>query len=472
MSRVRSLLCCTFLLVIHLNSQTAPFTQPNVVPRFGRPLLRTQESPLIARGSAPSLLAFSDTDYAAGEGQAVAVGDFNRDGKQDYVIADYGGSTIQTLLGNGDGTFQPALVSSSQNSQLSIASGDFNGDGILDLVTGSQNGTVAVLLGKGDGTFTAPTLISVSTNGSCYGVAVADLNRDGKQDIVATAYSSNVVVLLGKGDGTFQSPKSFTAATTTLNVAVADLNGDQALDLVVTDTNFFAVLLGNGDGTFQPEHDFNVSTGVSYGVFVSDVNQDGVPDIAATGYQSTGGNVVSLLLGNGDGTFRPFTAFAVGSAPVSVVGADFNADGFIDLATANFAGNSASVLLGNGDGLQPQLEFKVRNGASAIDFGIAAADFNIDGRPDLVTANETGGSSVLINSLAAITPVNNGFGTHLLGTSSSAPFTLTNVSNAALPISGVTITGTNTADFSQSNDCGSSLPAGASCTISVKFSPT
>jgi hypothetical protein len=335
---------------------------------------------------------------------AVAVADVNGDGRADLVTANLGSGTVSVLLGNGNGTFQSAVNFAVGNFPSGVAVADVNGDGRADLVVANQNSNnVSVLLGNGNGTF--QTAQNFATGYAPVLVAVADVNGDGRPDLVVTNATSNTVsVLLGNGNGTFQSAVNFTVGSTPLAVAVADVNGDGRPDLVVanrgpfgTPGNTVSVLLGNGNGTFQSAVNYTVGS-FPDAVAVADVNGDGRPDLVVANELSS---TVSVLLGNGNGTFQSAVNFAVGSDPTSVAVADVNGDGHPDLVVANLGPNSVSVLLGNGNGtFKAAQNFATGSSPTAV----AVADVNGDGLPDLVTANYDSNSvSVLLGNRNAAT---------------------------------------------------------------------
>jgi len=307
-------------------------------------------------GNVAILLGKGDGNFQIAPSQAVdqypgalAVGDFNGDGKPDLAVLTYVGATVVILLGKGDGTFTAAPLSPTVGGNPnSIAVGDLNGDGKLDLVVSSYN-TLSVLLGKGDGSFTA---IAPPTVGSAPGgVFLVDLNRDGKLDLVlGNGTSPYVSILLGHGNGTFSAPTS--PAAPTGPVTVMDVNRDGKLDLFFAEGNVpgfaqttISVALGEGNGQFTPGPTSPVVDNGIGGGLLADLNGDGKLDYAATGGYPN--DVYEFFLGDGHGTFNLTTTFDVshiGSGPS--VAADFNADGRLDLATLNETNNgTVSILL-------------------------------------------------------------------------------------------------------------------------------
>jgi hypothetical protein len=330
--------------------------------------------------------------YAAGAfPDSVAVGDFNRDGVPDLVTGNGNNGRVSVLLGNGDGSFKPAVTYATGGLYpVAVAVGDFNGDGIADLATVNDNSasdySVGVLLGNGDGSFQPAHTYAIPALQS-RAVVVGDFNGDGKADLAIVNYGrppdfqGSVSVLLGNGDGTFQPVVTYVTGEGSQAVAVGDFNGDGSPDVAVANqaSNNVSVLLGNGDGTFSEPPSYPVGRDPTAAV-LGDFNGDGIPDLAVT---NSSDNTVSVLLGNGDGTFQPAHTFAVGSYPIDLAVGDFDGDGTLDIVTANKGSNNVSVLLGNGDGtFKLQQRFDAGNSPS----GIAVEDFNGDGLPDLAVS--------------------------------------------------------------------------------------
>jgi Big-like domain-containing protein/VCBS repeat protein len=338
-------------------------------------------------------------DYITGVDPAsVAVGDFNKDGKLDVVAGDYDDDTESVLLGNGDGTFMPRLFFPSGSCPLSLTVADVNGDGIADMVvTDHDANTVSVLLGNGDGTF--QPFVTYPTALTPVAVAVADFNGDGKVDLATSdADASMISVLLGNGDGTFQNHVDYPTGSKVLAIAYGDFNKDGKIDLVTANYNgnSIGILFGNGDGTFQPHVDYPTGNRPN-AVAVVDLNKDGVQDLVTANFDNTSFGI-SILLGVAGGSFPTHVEYLTGptpNGPYSVTPGDFNGDGKIDLVTANGNGNTVSVFTGNGDGtFQPAVDYPVVGAAKAVE----VADFNQDGAPDLAVPNGANFLSILLNT--------------------------------------------------------------------------
>lgn len=373
-------------------SGTAALTVVN--PRFGGGPSNEVFFSFGASGYSP----LGRNEYFVGpQPDAVAVGDFDGDGKLDVAVANPGGGTVGILLGKGDGTFQSPVYytvgQGTSNSELAVA--DFNGDGELDLVVSNdRSNNVSVLLGNGDGTFRPAANYDVGKNPSS--VAVADVNGDGKLDLIVSNQNCNdsndsrgpclpgtVSVLLGNGDGTFQFHRDFAAGLVPNGVAVGDFNGDGKLDLAVVNgvskerTSALCILLGNGDGTFRSPVGYPLHANGN-SVATADFNGDGKLDLVVV----DNGGLVSVFIGKGDGTFGPRVDYPAGSFPFGSIGiGDFNGDGKLDLAVASGGSNCVTILFGNGDGtFQPR---GVRFGTGLIPQGVAVGDFNGNGKLDM-----------------------------------------------------------------------------------------
>jgi dienelactone hydrolase len=425
--------------------------------------------------SLPVNLFFAEASFAAGSGTAAAVtGDFNGDGKLDLAVANYNSNNVSILLGNGDGTFQAAVNYGVGDTPLYLAAGDFNGDGKLDLAvpnSSSNSNSVSILLGNGNGTFQAAVNYAVGTNPNS--VAIGDFNTDGKLDlVVANTGSNNVSVLLGNGDGTFQPPVNYASGGSVLGeMAVGDFNHDGKLDLAVANQyggGPVSVFLGNGDGTFQAAVNYAVGSS-PHGVAAGDFNGDGKLDLAVANNIS---GDVSILLGNGDGTFQAAVNYPAGSGPNTVEVADFNEDGKLDLVVADAFTNTVSVLFGNGDGtFQPAVLYTTGSQANMA----VPGDFNGDGRLDLAIADLTAGTVDVLLQDGAVTlvPSSLNFGVQVIRTRSAAQkVVLTNVGTKTLHISSIATTGTDAGDFGQHNNCPPHLLPRGHCAIMVSLKPT
>ncbi len=342
--------------------------------------------------------------------QFVAMGDVNNDGHPDLVVANFGTNYVSVLLNNGNGTFQPTVNYPTAFAPQSLAIADLNGDGTNDIVATTLTSTnqLSVLLAKGNGTF------QPLPNYGSYGggpIAAGDFNGDHKFDILANSLLTGMQGQLGNGSGSFVPAVAaagvnafgFSPAT----IAIGRFNADTNLDFTLVNsgsTNVY-VFLGKGDGTFQSAVSYTAGTNCQ-SIAVGDFNGDSNLDLAIAdgGTFSVGDGSVSVLLGNGNGTFQPAIHYFAGADPDFVTCADFNGDGKLDLAVRGISGFGMFVSIGNGDGtFQPPVYFATLN--DALYGSIAVGDLNGDGKPDAAVLNLTNSVSILLNTHGTVAPV-------------------------------------------------------------------
>ena len=360
---------------------------------------------------------------------ALAAGDFNGDGFGDLVISI---ERPPLMLGSGTGALTPGGdVDAGVHSPGTLAVADFNGDGKLDLAVGGTadrlSRSVAVLLGDGAGSFTAASGSPLSAAPRTISIAVGDFNGDGKPDLCVARSDNQVTVLLGDGTGGFleAAGSPFALGKLPKFLAVGDFNRDGRLDLAIANSedNTVTVLLGDGRGglSLAPGSPFPAGSGPNC-VAVGDFNSDGKLDLAVS---DGGANKVTVLVGDGTGRFTPApgAALSVGISPTWVVVGDFNVDGKADLATANNGDSTVTVLLGDGAGGFTALQgspFLVSEGPLSLAIG----DFNRDGRPDLAVGAT--GQSGTIQDVSTVTVLLNNI---------PAPVTLTSPPDKATGVS-------------------------------------
>ena len=434
-------LFCLAIPSIALGQSKPPYLAP-LSMNASRP------SPRISSQSGLSFANAVTYDTGGFQAEAVVAADLNGDSKPDLAIVNgcgadsaCGSGAVAVLLNNGNGTFATAISYNSMGFLASaVAVGDVNGDGKPDLVVSnacasgpvagvcSTDGSVAVLLGNGDGTFQAA--VAYDTGGfSASTVVLADVNGDGKVDLLvlnhcgssSSCADSLVAVLLGNGDGTFKTAVNYDAGavSTSEALAVGDVNCDGTPDLIVAnlcqvstcnnngdESGSVSILLGNGDGTFSEKTNFSTNLAGTDGIAVGDVNGDGKPDIAVSSHcdgprgQDCGPNgSVSIFLGNGDGTFQTGTQLTTigvitGGVTILDVNGDGNPDVLVNSVCAPSNGNCSSttsapasveLFLGNGDGtFQAAQYFGSLGYAYSLAPASATEDVDGDGRPDLI----------------------------------------------------------------------------------------
>ena len=354
---------------------------------------------------APSTFA---TGPCCGSAVSVVTGDFNGDGKQDVVNIDYG-SNLNTMLGKGDGTFQTPITLNLAMSNIfyeAIASGDFNGDQVLDIAIWTVNATTAssevhIYLGTGTGSFTTGGVFSAPNSGSFNpgpsSIVAADVSGDGKLDLVALTPDNGVFIFVGNGDGTFQTPVANTTVCTGAigncgAVAVGDLNGDGKLDLAFesndTTGGGISTLLNNGNGTFGAGIYYPVAiSGVfaANGIAIGDLNGDKKADVVITSSSVT----AIVYLNQGSGTFK--VNGTVGTVPIgatdNIVLADINGDKKLDIVLPDGMGD-VITFFGKGNGLFTNgPEYPLQTATFGGNYLIAVVDFNKDGALDLLDTN-------------------------------------------------------------------------------------
>ncbi len=377
-----------------------------------------------AAGAASTQPTFARTDYPSLANSNVAV-DLNGDGRLD--LAGLGSGTAAVLLATGDGTFGPRAEYPIAGFAQDIAAADVNGDGRQDLLLTVNSATVSLslLVGNGDGTFQAPVNFANTTNLDSPAVLATDLNHDSRVDVViAHAFGCftapcvvgrSISVLLGNGNATFQPAREIDVGTGMAKMAVGDFNRDGHKDLAIGgDSSRLYLLHGAGDGTFvqQPTRVLTADTlGVdATDVDIADFNGDTIGDLVVA--IALNGSRTAILLGNANGTFgQPLILTDPGlHVPQYIAVADYNLDGFADLALALANGNSGLIQIRNGNGngtFQAPVNQQVPPPQSSIGgVAILSAMLNNDTKPDIVLAwgGASSGLAFLRNTTGSTPP--------------------------------------------------------------------
>jgi hypothetical protein len=264
-----------------------------------------------------------------------------------------------------------------------VAIGDLNGDTWPDVgIACHATSLIAVLLNNGSGGLLPAVTYSTGSSSRPHSLVFADFNQDSRLDIAVANYGvNNAAILLGAGDGTFPSVATYPTGTGPHSIRTADLNGDGRLDLATVNdqSETASILLGNGNGTFAARTDYPVGK-VPKGVAIGDVDGDGIPDVLSgntggnypTCCVASGGDNISVLIGNGNGTFLPKYEVTVGLTPFALVVTDLNGDGRNDIATANYDNEAAGVTLSSGSQHQVRLTW-----TGSTDAGTGVAGYRI-----------------------------------------------------------------------------------------------
>jgi hypothetical protein len=399
-------------------------------------------------GNGDGTFATAPSLSSAGLSTAIASGVFTSSGATDLVTAGIASDAV-VLLNNGDGTFRAGPTLPSSRGDGSVVTGAFTADGNQDIAlatTFGGEGKVNVYLGNGDGTFQAPRSIDLGFDTNVFGLVKGDFNGDGQLDLAVLYEQFNtgqdfVKVLLGNGDGTFQDAQTIGVAADSFNLAAGHFHGAGTLDLVTAGTRgSVSILTGNGDGTFQNPTTTNLGQDIR-GVAVGALHGNGKDDVvlATLGHLGAPSEVI-VLPGNGDGTFGTPQVFQFHNSIPELGGpvvADFFGDGKLSVAVTTGEGD-VSILRGNGDGtFQAPVNYLVNDHGTVLN-SLVAADFNGDGKPDLaVTGSLSASVAVLLNT----SPPPN------IGAPRVTTTTLTTDVNPAVTGQPVTLTATVTASL-------------------------
>lgn len=324
------------------------------------------------------------TFITGGRSYAVAIGDLNRDGKADIVAAteETGNDRVSVFRGRENGTFQPEISLPAGTSPEGVAIGDLNGDRRKDILAANyDDSTVSVLIQKTNGQFRDGGTLGAGPG--AWQVAIADLNRDGRPDIVTANYSSSgpdaVSVLLGKGAAQFRAHQDYASGDGPYGFAIGRMNADKRPDVVTIDSDGNpSVLLAKSNGALGAPKNQTVPGGDSYDPALGDFNRDGNLDVAIANYTD---ETVMVLRGSGDGRLKPpISTGATALGPNAMAAGDFNRDGKLDLAVGFYKSPFGfAIYRGKGNGqFKPAQLYPGSDKAEAIAPGRLNGDKGLD----------------------------------------------------------------------------------------------
>jgi hypothetical protein len=479
----------------------------------------------ILLGNGDGTFLQQQTYSSIGQPFAIAIGDLNGDGVPDLVVgSDNTGLNVFLGDANGDGGFIAGVFLSGGECLLEPVLADLNRDGNLDIVAGNCGSGLVVFLGNGDGTF-APAA-SVSSPGNAFNAVVADFNGDGILDVAASDHGDSTVdIYLGAGDGTFAAPSQTSVPRGPYGMAMGDFNSDGNIDLIVGSASGTGITLLEGDGLGGFPTQIAVATTDSYfSVATADMNGDGFLDIVASDINT---GIVKVWLGDGTGAFTPPVSIGAANTAYTFALGNFATTGGLDIAINSLTSSHVAILIptvvvspssdnfGNvAVGGSAQQIFTVTNdspntvtisgiaftGANPTDFvdtntctaalataatctvTVTFSPAAVGARSAILTVTDNAAASPQTAALmgtgvaapvVSLSPTSLAFGSETIDqTTTSQAVTLTNTGNAALAITLISVTGTNSADFAETNNCPESLSATSQCTINVTFTPS
>ncbi|MBL7992118.1 MAG: VCBS repeat-containing protein, partial [Candidatus Kapabacteria bacterium] len=331
--------------------------------------------------------------------QTTVSGDFDGDGDLDLAVANFGSGNLSVLLNTGSGAFAAAVVYAVGGGVKGLVAGDFNNDGLLDLAVPNSGGSLRVLINAGAGTFPTSAL---STPGSALqALTSADFNADGFMDLAAADNGTNSVRIIlnaGTGAGTFLAATNYAVGANPFAITCGDFDGDGDIDLAVPnrDANNVSILMNNGAGVFTTAVNYTVGTR-PMSIVSGDFNNDGLLDLAVANNTT---NNMSILINSTvtPGTFATAVNYAAGTTPESVTAQDFDGDGDLDLAVANFGSNNVMVFT-NSNITPGTFSASGTYAVGTSPISITGGDFDGDGDMDIATANSgSNNASVLWNA--------------------------------------------------------------------------